>query len=93
VAILDLRADGIAVYTGAAPDPAQAAGLRGQWALTQQESNVATIGIYYTATGLEMHQLKIEIASSDCITVVQSAFRGVVERPAQRFVRQARPAA
>jgi hypothetical protein len=93
VATIDLRKDGVIEYVGAPRDPDDVRGIKGRWALTNYEKNVATIDIYYAATGLELHRLTVEIAGPDCLTVIRSAFRGLVEKPEQRFVRQPRPSA
>jgi hypothetical protein len=93
VATIDFRKGGVVEYVGAPRDPDNARGLQGRWALTSFEKDIAVIDIYYAATGLELHRLIIKIASPDCITVVRSAFRGIVEQPEQRFVRQSRPSA
>jgi len=93
VATIDLRKDGVVEYVGAPTDPDDVRGLKGRWALTSLEKDLAIIDIYYPATGLELHRLAVKIAGPDCITVVRSAFRGVVEQPEQRFVRQSRPSA
>jgi len=93
VATIDLRKDGMVEYVGASRDPDDVRGLKGRWALTNFEKDIAVIDIYYAATGLELHRLTIKIAGPDCITVVRSVYRGMIEQPEQRFVRQSRPSA
>ena len=93
VATIDLRKDGVVEYVGAPRDPDDVRGLKGRWAVTNFEKDIAVIDIYYAATGLELHRLTIKIAGPDCITVVRSVFRGMSEQPEQRFVRQSRPSA
>jgi hypothetical protein len=85
---LELRADESASVLPATDNPSETPMLEGRWALIAQEGNTAKIDIIYTATGLEVHRMTIELQLPDAMTVVTSAFRGRVDRTDQRYVRR-----
>jgi hypothetical protein len=90
MSIFHLRPDGVVVFTPATGE-LDTATIEGQWALNEMKDGVATIDIVSSATGLEVTRLTMSFGRPDCFTVIRSVYRGVVDRPQQRFVRQSPP--
>lgn len=88
---LNFQSDGSAIFTDSLSTEISAEPRQGRWAVIGVEGNVATVAIYYAEAGLNMHRMTIEIASPECINVIESAFRGKVQKWDQRFVREGAP--
>jgi hypothetical protein len=93
VAMIDFRADGTAAFSDSVISESGSEPLQGRWAVIALENNIATVAIYYSVSGLDMHRMNIEIVSKACMNVVEAAFRGMVQKWDQRFVRETAPAA
>lgn len=91
VAIVNFRADGTASFSDSATIESGEEPLDGKWALIGLDGDLATVAIYYSASGLHMHRMTIELATPDCINIIESAFRGGLHKWDQRFVRETAP--
>lgn len=92
VSSFEFRAEGTAMFRDIARAESDGEPIEGRWAVTGVDGDVVTVAIYYAVSGLTMHRMTIEIASPECINVLESAFRGAVQKWDQRFIREPSPA-
>jgi hypothetical protein len=90
-AILDFRADGVAYVYDRMSAAEGVEPSAGRWGVLSKEGDEVTIAIYYAATGLDMHRMKIELVSPDCLNLLYTVFQGKVKKWDQRYVRESGP--
>ena len=89
--IMEFRTDGVAYVYDRMAATEGAEPSMGRWGVIGKEGDEITIAIYYAATGLDMHRMKIELVSPDCLNLLYTVFQGKVKKWDQRYVRESSP--